>query len=75
MFSSTTMASSTTSPMESTSASRVMRFTVKPNAARAMNADTRQTGIVTTGMAMARSEPRNASITRLTSTMVTAMVR
>ena len=75
MFSSTTMASSTTRPMESTSASSVMRFTVKPNAARAMKAETRQMGMVTAGMAMVRSDPRKARITRLTSTMVTAMVR
>ena len=75
MFSSTTMASSTTRPMDSTSASRVMRLTVKPNAARAMKADTRHTGIVTAGMAMVRSDPRNTRITRLTNTVVTAIVR
>ena len=75
MFSNTTMASSTTRPMESTSASSVIRFTVKPNAAKAMKAETRQTGMVTAGMAIVRSDPRNARMTRLTRTMVTAMVR
>ena len=75
MFSSTTMASSTTSPMDSTRASSVIRFTVKPNAARAMNAETRHTGIVTAGIAMVRTEPRNTRMTRLTSTVVMAMVR
>jgi len=58
-FSSTTMASSTTSPMHSTRASRVIRLMVKPKAQSATNTVIRQTGTVTAGISAARKLPRN----------------
>jgi hypothetical protein len=59
MFSTTTIASSTTRPMHSTTASSVSRLIVKPNAHSAANAVTRQTGIVTAGIRAERTLPRN----------------
>ncbi len=74
MFSSTTMASSTTRPMASTRASRVKVFTVKPAAAMMAKAPIRLTGIVTSGMMEARRVRRNTNTTRATSTTASAMV-
>ena len=54
MFSSMTMASSTTRPMASTIASSDSVLTVKPNRYMSPNAPTSDTGIVTIGMIVAR---------------------
>ena len=51
-----------------------MRLTEKSNRARAMNAEVRHTGIVIAGMSIVRKVPRNASITKLTRTVVMAIV-
>ncbi|MNM68099.1 hypothetical protein D3C81_796490 [compost metagenome] len=74
-FSTTTMASSTTRPIHSTSASRVNRLIEKPNANSAMNAATRHTGTVTAGINAARRLPRNSQITTSTSTIASASVQ
>ena len=58
MFSSTTMASSTTRPTASTSASRVRMLIEKPSAASAMNDAITDTGIATAGMIVARTDRR-----------------
>ncbi len=73
-FSTTTMASSTTSPMHSTSASRVSRLIEKPKAYSAMKAATRHTGTVTAGISAARKLPRNSQITISTSTIASTSV-
>ena len=59
MFSTTTIASSTTRPMQSTIASSVSRLIVNPKAHSAANAVTRQTGMVTAGISAERALPRN----------------
>ena len=58
MFSSTTIESSTTSPMTSTSASSVRMLIEKPARASTAKVATRQTGTTAAGSATARSEPR-----------------
>ena len=68
MFSSTTIASSTTSPIASTSASSTSVLMVKPASAMRMNAPTRLTGMVTSGMIDARKVRRNTNTTSATST-------
>ena len=74
MFSSTTMASSTTSPMASTSDSSVSVLMVKPAAAMMPKAPIRLTGIVTNGMIDARTVRRKTKTTSATSSMASAMV-
>ncbi len=74
MFSSTTMASSTTRPMASTSASSVSVLMVKPAAAMMPKAPIRLTGMVTIGMIDARIVRRNTNTTSATSTTASAMV-
>ena len=74
MFSSTTIASSTTRPMASTSASSVSVLTVKPASAMSAKAPIRLTGIVTSGMIDARSVRRNTNTTSATSTTASATV-
>ena len=74
MFSSTTMASSTTRPMASTSASSVSVLTVKPASAMSAKAPIRLTGIVTSGMIDARSVRRKTNTTSATSTTASATV-
>ena len=54
MFSSITIASSTTRPIASTIASSVSVLIVKPNKYMSPNAPTSDTGIVTIGMIVAR---------------------
>ncbi len=66
MFSSTTMASSTTSPMARTMASRVRVLTVNPKAYMSANAPTSETGMVTIGMMVARRLRRKKKITSTT---------
>ena len=68
MFSSITIASSTTRPMASTMASRVSVLTVKPNAYMSANAPMRETGMVTSGISVARRLRRNSKITPMTRT-------
>ena len=68
MFSVTTMASSTTSPMASTMASRVSRFSEKPKAASTMKMHSKQIGAMIDGISAARSVPRKTKLTRATST-------
>ena len=74
MFSSTTMASSTTRPMASTIASRVRVLTVKPKAYIRANAPISETGMVTIGMMVARRLRRKKKITSTTSTIASPIV-
>jgi len=74
MFSSTTIASSTTRPIASTSDSSVSVFSENPAASMIAHEPIRQTGIVTSGMTLARSVPRNRKITSATSATASAMV-
>ncbi|CPL77136.1 Uncharacterised protein [Bordetella pertussis] len=74
MFSSTTMASSTTSPMASTIASRVRVLIEKPNRYIRAQAPTSDTGMVTMGMMLARRLRRKKKITSTTRMMASPMV-
>ena len=58
MFSSTTMASSTTRPVASTSASSVRMLSEKPIRYIAAMVPSSETGTVIAGMSVVRSEPR-----------------
>ena len=75
MFSSITIASSTTSPIASTSASRVSVLTLKLRMYISANAPMSDTGIVTSGTIVARTERRNTKITSPTSTIASRIVR
>ena len=66
MFSTTTIASSTTRPIASTIASSVSRLMVKPITSMRKHAPTRESGIATSGMMTERAEPRNRKITTIT---------
>ena len=59
MFSSTTIASSTTSPIASTMPSSVSTLMVKPMIQMKKNAPISDTGMVTNGISVARNERRN----------------
>jgi hypothetical protein len=59
MFSSTTMASSTTRPIASTAPSSVSTLMEKPAITITMLAEMIDTGIVTAGISVARTVPRN----------------
>ena len=74
MFSSITMASSTTRPIASTNASSVSVLIVKPNAYISPNAPISDTGIVTMGISVARSDRRKKKITRTTSAIASPIV-
>ena len=74
MFSSTTMASSTTSPIASTMASSVSVLMEKPNRYMRAQAPTSDTGMVTMGMMLARRLRRKKKITSTTRTMASRMV-
>ena len=65
--STTTMASSTTVPMTSTKAKRVMRLSVNPTIYIKAKVPTSETIILTDGMMVARQFCRNRSTTRITS--------
>ena len=65
-FSTTTMASSTTMPMASTTASREMVLAEKPRASRKAKVPMRATGTATRGMRVARQLPRKTKTTRMT---------
>ena len=67
MFSSMTMASSTTKPTDSVSASSVMLLIEKPNAYIAAQVPTSEIGTASAGMMVADTERRNRKITRTTS--------
>ena len=67
-FSTTTMASSTTMPIESTIANSVEKFTVKPSAHMAAKAPMIVTGTVVAGTSMARQSCRKTRITISTRT-------
>ncbi len=66
MFSTTMMASSTTSPIASTMASRVSRFTVNPRASMTLPTPISDSGTATAGMTVERNEPRKRKITATT---------
>ena len=74
MFSSTTIASSTTSPIASTRASSVSVVIVKPASAITEKAPIRLTGIVTSGITEARRWRRKTNTTSATSTTASLMV-
>ncbi len=69
-----TMASSTTSPTESTMASSVSRLMVKPAASIRKAAPMSEIGIATTGITTERAEPRKRKITRTTMSSVSLSV-
>ena len=69
MFSTTTMASSTTSPIASTIASRVSKLIEKPSASIIAAVPTSDSGTVTTGISTERNDPRNSRITTTTITI------
>ncbi len=73
-FSTTTMASSTTSPTERTIARSVRRFTVKPKTCIRKKAPIRETGMATSGTRTERSEPRNRKMTITTMSRVSERV-
>ena len=68
MFSRTTIASSTTIPMASTSASMVRMLMVKPKTFRTMNVEMMETGMATVGMRVERRLRRKMKMTSTTST-------
>ncbi len=74
MFSSITIASSTTSPIASTIDSSVSVLIVKPNTYISANAPISDTGIVTIGMTVARKLRRKKKITSTTSTIASPIV-
>ena len=74
MFSTTTMASSTTSPIASTMASSVSRLMVKPIASMRKQAPTSDSGIATIGMMTERTEPRKRKMTTTTMTSASTSV-
>ena len=69
-----TIASSTTSPTDSTIARRVSRLIVKPAAIIRKTAPRSEIGIATTGMRTARKEPRKRKITTTTMRSVSERV-
>ena len=69
-----TMASSTTKPIASTSASSVKVFTLKPASAISAKAPTRDTGIANSGMMEALNVRKNTKITKATSTEASMIV-
>ena len=70
MFSTTTIASSTTSPIASTIASSVNRLKLKPAISIKLQTPISESGMVTTGISTERNEARKRKIT--TTTIMTA---
>ena len=70
MFSTTTMASSTTSPIAKTIASSVSRLKLNPAISIRLQTPISDSGMVTTGITTERNEARNRKITTIT--MMTA---
>ena len=73
-FSTTTMASSTTRPTESTIARMVSRLRLKPKAYMKIAAPIRETGIATSGTSAVRTEPMKRKTTKPTIRMVSPRV-
>src|SRR5712691_3838038 len=73
-FSTTTIASSTTRPTESTIARIVRRFRLNPNAIMTTPAPIRETGMATSGTSAVRIEPRNRNTTIPTMRIVSIRV-
>ena len=73
-FSTTTIASSTTRPTDSTMARIVSRFRLKPKASITIAAPTSETGIATSGTSAVRIEPMNRNTTRPTIRIVSTSV-
>ena len=69
MFSSMTMASSTTKPTDSVNASSVILLIEKPNTYIAAQVPISDTGTASAGMTVAEMERRNRKITRMTRTI------
>ena len=67
MFSAITIASSTTSPTESTTANIVSTLMEKPETHITKNAPTNDTGITTTGTSVTRQSRRNRKMISTTS--------
>ncbi len=74
MFSTITIASSTTRPTDSTIASSVSRLIVNPAASIRKTAPTSEIGIATIGMSTDRSDPRKRKITTMTMMSVSESV-
>ncbi len=72
-FSTTTMASSTTRPTDSTMASSVSRLSVKPNDCIKKTLPMRETGMARIGTSTDRKEPRKKKMT--STTMINVSVR
>ena len=72
-FSTTTIASSTTNPTESTMASSVKRLMVKPNVCTRKMPPINERGMATTGTSDDRREPRKRKIVCTTSLMALRM--
>ncbi len=75
IFSTTTMASSTTMPIASTSPKSERLFSENPNARSAANEPTSETGIATIGISAARQLWRKMRTTSATSTIASNSVR
>ena len=73
-FSTTTMASSTTRPTASTIASRVSRFSVKPNTCIRKTAPISDSGMATSGTSTVRNDPRKQKMTTTTMSTVSSSV-
>ncbi len=73
-FSTTTIASSTTNPTDSTIARMVRRFRLKPKAYITAAAPTSDTGIATSGTRAVRTDPMNKNTTTPTIRIVSANV-
>ena len=74
-FSTTMIASSTTSPIASTSASRVSRLMEKPNISIMVKVPISDSGMAMTGISTDRGEPRNTNTTRVTISTASTSVR
>ena len=74
MFSSMTMASSTTRPIASTMASRVRVLIEKPKRSISAKAPISETGMVISGIRVARTERRKTKMIPTTSRIASPMV-
>ncbi len=74
MFSMTTIASSTTSPVASVSPNSVSVLIEKPSAFMSANVPISETGIVMAGISVVRHDCRNKNTTAMTSTIEIASV-
>ena len=73
-FSTTMMASSTTRPIASTSASNVSRLIENPSISMMPKVPTSDSGMATMGIKTERGEPKNAKITTMTMTSASTSV-